>query len=61
MDQFYTIRQAQAILKISRVTLSRHIKLGIVPAIHVGGRVLIPAEFFEDLKSQARAQHSAAE
>lgn len=31
----------------SRATVHRHIKAGIVPAIKIGGRLLIPADEFQ--------------
>jgi excisionase family DNA binding protein len=54
-EQFVTITQAIKALNISRPTLYRHIKCREVPAVHLGGRVLIPASFFEDLKEKALA------
>jgi excisionase family DNA binding protein len=53
MQQFCTIRQTQEILNISRPILYRHIKSGEIPAVHVGGRALIPADYFEHLRNQA--------
>ena len=53
MAQFSTISQAQKILTLSRPTIQRHIKSGEIPAVRLGGRVLIPAEFFEALESKA--------
>jgi excisionase family DNA binding protein len=53
MAQFNTITQAVQILNISRPTIYRRIKAGEIPAVHLGGRVLIPAVFFEELKNKA--------
>ena len=63
MQQFNTITQALAILNVSRPTLYRHIKNGKIPAVRLGGRVLIPADFFDELRSQAsnKAHQAAAE
>ena len=63
MQQFNTITQALAILNVSRPTLYRHIKNGKIPAVRLGGRVLIPADFFDELLSRAveKAPQTAAE
>jgi len=53
MTQFNTISQTQKILNISRPTVQRRIKSGEIPSVRLGGRVLIPAEFFEALKNKA--------
>jgi len=53
MAQFNTISQAQKILSMSRPTINRRIKSGEIPSVRLGGRVLIPAEFFEALKNKA--------
>jgi excisionase family DNA binding protein len=53
--QFYTITQAVTILNVSRPTICRKIKAGEIPAVHLGGRVLIPAVFFENLTAKAMA------
>jgi excisionase family DNA binding protein len=53
MAQFNTITQAVQILNISRPTIYRKIKTGEIPAVHLGGRVLIPAVFFDDLRNKA--------
>jgi len=53
MAQFNTISQAQKILSMSRPTVQRRIKSGEIPAVRLGGKVLIPAEFFEALKNKA--------
>jgi excisionase family DNA binding protein len=55
MAQFNTVTQAVQILNVSRPTIYRKIKTGEIPVVHLGGRVLIPAVFFEDLKNRALA------
>jgi excisionase family DNA binding protein len=55
MAQFNTITQAVQILSISRPTIYRRIKSGDIPSVRLGGRVLIPAVFFEELKNKAVA------
>jgi excisionase family DNA binding protein len=61
MEQFCTIRQTQEIMHISRPTLYRHIKSGEIPAVRVGGRVLIPASFLQELEEKARKPKHPAE
>jgi excisionase family DNA binding protein len=61
MYQFCTIKQTQEIMNISRPTLYRHIKSGEIPAVHVGGRVLIPASFLQELEDRARAPKQPVE
>jgi excisionase family DNA binding protein len=51
--QFNTIAQTVTILNVSRPTVCRRIKSGEIPAIHLGGRVLIPSVFFENLTEKA--------
>jgi excisionase family DNA binding protein len=59
MEQFNTITQAVQILNVSRPTIYRKIKTGEIPAVHLGGRVLIPAVFFEELKNKAITRQTA--
>ena len=47
--QFYTISEAKNILRISRTTLYRRLCSGEIPSVKIGGRVLIPASFFNQL------------
>jgi len=51
--KFFTPAQAAEILHYSRTTVSLKIKSGEIPAIRpsgkIKGRVLIPAEYFENL------------
>jgi excisionase family DNA binding protein len=61
MQQFCTIRQTQEIMNISRPTLYRHIKSGEIPAVRVGGRVLIPASFLQELENKAWTPKQPAE
>jgi excisionase family DNA binding protein len=53
MAEFSTISQALKILSISRPTIYRRIKDGDIPSVRLGGRILIPAVFFEELKNRA--------
>ena len=53
MPQFSTIIQAEKILSISRVTIYRKIRAGVIPTVRLGGRVLIPNDFFESLRNTA--------
>jgi excisionase family DNA binding protein len=55
MVEFNSISQAIKILGISRPTIWRKIKDGVIPAVRLGGRVLIPVVFFEELESKALA------
>jgi excisionase family DNA binding protein len=47
------ISQVQKILNISRPTVQRRLKAGEIPFVRVGGRVLIPGDFFEELRDNA--------
>jgi len=57
MPKFFTPAEAAVILHYSRTTISLKIKSGEIPAIRpsgkIKGRVLIPAEYFENLSSAA--------
>jgi len=53
MTQFNTIAQTQQILNVSRPTIYRRIKAGEIPVVRLGGRVLVPADFFETLRNKA--------
>jgi excisionase family DNA binding protein len=55
MPQFITINEFISATKISRPTVSRRIKSGQIPAVHLGGRVLIPASFLNELEEKARS------
>ena len=52
-QQFVTINQAMGILNISRPTIHRKLKTGEIPSVHLGKRVLIPDEFFLQLRNKA--------
>ena len=57
MPKFFTPAQAAEILHYSRPTISLKIKSGEIPAIRpsnkIKGRVLIPAEYFNNLSASA--------
>jgi len=53
MPQFISIGQAVSILSISRPTIQRKLKDGIIPHIRLGRRILIPSEFFTQLNDKA--------
>ena len=53
MEKFNTIAQTQKILNISRPTIYRRIKAGDIPVVRLGGRVLIPVDFFVALRDKA--------
>jgi excisionase family DNA binding protein len=55
MHQFCSIKQVQEIMNLSQPTLYRHIKSGEIPAVRIGGRVLIPASFIQELEDRTRA------
>lgn len=39
----YTVKEACSLLTISRTTLYRHINDGLIEAVRLGGRTIIPA------------------
>ncbi|MDR2597247.1 MAG: helix-turn-helix domain-containing protein [Treponema sp.] len=53
IPQFATITQAIEILHISRPTIYRKIKAREIPFTRCGKKVLIPAEFFQQLHDEA--------
>jgi excisionase family DNA binding protein len=53
MPQFITVSEFISATRISRPTVSRRIKDGKIPAVHLGGHVLIPASFLKDLENEA--------
>ncbi len=57
MEKLYTVKEATEILKISRATLYRHIKNGLLKPIKLGGKTLfLESElnnFIEKLKQSA--------
>jgi excisionase family DNA binding protein len=55
MPQFVTVSEFISATRISRPTVSRKIKIGEIPAVHLGSRVLIPASFLNELEDKARS------
>jgi excisionase family DNA binding protein len=53
LPKFLTIAELVAATKISRQTISRKIKLGEIPHVKMGSRILIPASFLVDLENMA--------
>lgn len=51
--RFLTIKEFCEETRISRTTLHRHMKSGLVSHTKIGGRVLIPASFIDKLAAQA--------
>ena len=49
----YSTAEASTILGVSTQTLNRQIKEGNVPAIRVGGRIVIPRSYIDQLFSEA--------
>jgi hypothetical protein len=54
MPKFYTVKETMEILRLSRPTVSLKIRSGKIPVVRLSseskhGRVLIPAEFIDDL------------
>ncbi len=54
--QFLTVAELMLKTTLSRPTICRRIKEGSIPAIKVGRRVLIAAEYLNQLKEQAISQ-----
>lgn len=44
---FYTLDQAAEILQLSKATLYRRIKEGVIPRAKISGKILIPASFIK--------------
>jgi excisionase family DNA binding protein len=63
MPKFFTPADAAKILHYSRPTISLKVKSGEIPAIRPSGkhkgRVLIPAEYFENLSNTALNNYQA--
>jgi len=53
LPKFLTIAELIAATKISRQTISRKLKLGEIPHVKMGSRILIPASFLIDLENAA--------
>jgi len=51
VKKFYTIKQTMELLCISRSTLYRQLRDGLIPSVHVGAKVLIPSSYFEKLEN----------
>ena len=45
----YTVAEVVEILGLSRLTVLRRVQDGTIPSIRLGRRVLIPAEYVEEL------------
>jgi excisionase family DNA binding protein len=56
IQQFYSITEAQRVLRLSRTGLYYQIKAGKVPVVRMGKRILIPGAYFEKLAAQAMQQ-----
>jgi excisionase family DNA binding protein len=53
MDNFYSMKECAEKLHLSLGTTQRYVNAGIIPAIHVGRRVLVPEAYFEKLAADA--------
>ena len=51
--RFITIAEVMKKTTLSRPTVCRHIKNGTIPAVKIGSRVIIDAEFLDRLKEQS--------
>jgi excisionase family DNA binding protein len=51
--QYLTINQTMGILGLSRPTVHRRIKDGSIPSTKIGGRILIPGMFFDQLLNKS--------
>lgn len=52
-SKFISRNEAATLLGVSLSTLIRHLADGSIPSIRLGSRVLIPAEFIENLAQEA--------
>ena len=50
--RFLTIKEFMERTTLSRPTICRHIKSGTIPAVKIGSRVIIDAEFLDQLKGR---------
>jgi len=53
LPNFLTIAELVASTKISRQTISRKLKLGEIPHVKIGARILIPTSFLFGLEKTA--------
>ena len=58
--RFLTVAEVMKRTMLSRPTIGRYIKKGIIPATRIGGRVLIDAEFLSQLKGRASGSSKEA-
>jgi len=58
--RFVSIAELMKCTTLSRPTINRHIKEGTIPAVKLGGRVLIVAEFLSQLKGRALGSNPGA-
>jgi len=57
----YTVAEVVEILGVSRITVLRRIKDGTIPSIRLGRRVLIPAEYVDELLGKWREDKAEAD
>lgn len=50
-----TVTEAAAILGISRTTAHECVRTGDLPALRLGGRIIVPTQFIDDLLERAAA------
>jgi excisionase family DNA binding protein len=58
-SKFKTIKQTAELLQVAPLTVWRKIQTGEIPATRLGRRVLIPDEFFDQLKARAFQEKEA--
>lgn len=51
IKRYYTPAEAAAILEIHRNTLYRYLKMGILPYIRIGGKILLSVDDINSLDS----------
>ena len=59
--RFITIAELMKRTSLSRPTIYRHIKAGVIPGFHVGRCVIVDAEFLQELKARGRSTISGKE
>jgi len=50
---FYSRKEAAEFLCCSLPSMARYLRDGVIPFTRIGGRVLIPAKFLDDLAKKA--------
>lgn len=50
---FLTVKEAAAIVRVRPTQIYRWISEGKFPSVKVGGRVLVPARYLQDLEARA--------